>query len=107
MGPAAQTPRGPFSRSTRVALFPAAAPPFWMATLFTLTSFLAAALLFLVQPMVGRMVLPAFGGSPQVWTTSMLFFQVALLAGYGYAHGATTRLPPKRQPWVHVGVGLL
>ena len=78
-----------------------------MATLFVLTSFLAAALLFLVQPMVGRMVLPAFGGSPQVWTTSMLFFQVALLAGYGYAHGATSRIPAQRQPWVHVGVGLL
>jgi hypothetical protein len=78
-----------------------------MQILFVLTSFLAAALLFLVQPMVGRMVLPAFGGSPQVWTTSMLFFQVALLAGYAYAHGATSRIPARQQPWVHVGVGLL
>src|SRR5688572_21073500 len=78
-----------------------------MSTLFVVTSFLAAALLFLVQPMVGRMVLPAFGGSPQVWTTSMLFFQVALLAGYGYAHGATTRIPPRYQPWVHIGIGVL
>jgi hypothetical protein len=70
--------------------------------LFAATSFLTAALLFLVQPLVGRMVLPAFGGSPQVWTTSMLFFQVALLVGYGYTHLATTRLPRRVQPWSHL-----
>jgi hypothetical protein len=70
--------------------------------LFAAASFLTAALLFLVQPLVGRMVLPAFGGSPQVWTTSMLFFQVALLVGYGYTHLATTRLPRRVQPWLHL-----
>ncbi len=70
--------------------------------LFAATSVLTASLLFVVQPMVTRMVLPAFGGSPQVWTTSMLFFQVALLVGYGYSHVATTRLDRRRQPWVHV-----
>jgi hypothetical protein len=75
--------------------------------LFTAASFLTAALLFLVQPMVGRMVLPAFGGSPQVWTTSMLFFQLALLIGYGYTHLATTRLPRRTQPWWHLGLLLL
>jgi spermidine synthase len=78
-----------------------------MVLLFTATSFLTASLLFLVQPMVGRMVLPAFGGSPQVWTTSMLFFQVALLVGYGYTHLTTTRLPRRAQPWVHLGIALL
>jgi hypothetical protein len=78
-----------------------------VVVLFTAASFLTAALLFLVQPMVGRMVLPAFGGSPQVWTTSMLFFQLALLAGYGYTHLATTRLPRRTQPWWHLGLLLL
>jgi hypothetical protein len=78
-----------------------------VVVLFTAASFLTAALLFLVQPMVGRMVLPAFGGSPQVWTTSMLFFQVALLIGYGYTHLATTRLPRRTQPWWHLGLLLL
>jgi hypothetical protein len=75
-----------------------------MVALYVLTSFLTASLLFLVQPMVGRMVLPAFGGSPQVWTTSMLFFQVALLVGYGYTHLTTTRLSARVQPWVHLGI---
>jgi hypothetical protein len=78
-----------------------------VVVLFTAASFLTAALLFLVQPMVGRMVLPAFGGSPQVWTTSMLFFQVALLIGYGYTHLATTRSPRRTQPWWHLGLLLL
>jgi hypothetical protein len=78
-----------------------------MVALFIATSFLTASLLFLVQPMVGRMVLPAFGGSPQVWTTSMLFFQVALLTGYAYTHLATTRLPSRIQPWLHLAVALL
>jgi hypothetical protein len=75
-----------------------------MVILFTAASFLAATLLFTVQPLVGRMVLPAFGGSPQVWTTSMLFFQAALLGGYGYTHLAVTRIPRRIQPWLHVAV---
>src|ERR671910_2796305 len=53
---------------------------------FTLTVFLSAALLFLVEPMFGKMVLPLLGGTPAVWTTCMLFFQGALLLGYLYAH---------------------
>ena len=63
---------------------------------------LAAGLLFLVQPMVARMVLPAFGGSPQVWTTAMLFFQTSLLAGYGYTHWTTNRLQRKTQLGLHL-----
>jgi hypothetical protein len=78
-----------------------------MVALFVTTSFLTASLLFLVQPMVGRMVLPAFGGSPQVWTTSMLFFQAALLAGYGYTHLASTRVPRRAQPWTHLALALV
>ncbi|MFV1967024.1 MAG: hypothetical protein ACC628_16480, partial [Pirellulaceae bacterium] len=51
------------------------------------TIFLSAFLLFQVQPIISKMILPWFGGGPAVWTTCMLFFQVLLLAGYAYAHG--------------------
>src|SRR5215217_592862 len=57
-----------------------------MQLLFTLAVFLSAALLFVVEPLFGKMVLPLLGGSPAVWTTCMLFFQGALLLGYLYAH---------------------
>lgn len=73
-----------------------------MAILFTLTVFLSAALLFLVQPMTAKMILPSFGGSPSVWNTSMVFFQLALLAGYGYAHLSMRKLGLKRQPILHL-----
>src|SRR5919107_3279228 len=53
---------------------------------FTLAVFLSAALLFVIEPMFGKLVLPFLGGSPAVWTTCMLFFQGALLLGYLYAH---------------------
>src|SRR6185503_754387 len=56
------------------------------------TIFLSSFLLFLVQPLIARLILPWFGGSAAVWTTCMLFFQVMLLAGYGYAHFLTRRL---------------
>lgn len=70
--------------------------------LYSATSFLGAALLFLVQPMVAKMVLPSYGGSPAVWNTAMLFFQVALLGGYAYSHLSTSRLGLVRQPWLHM-----
>src|SRR4051812_42634591 len=70
--------------------------------MFALTTFLSALLLFLVQPLIGKYVLPWFGGSPAVWTTCMLFFQVALLAGYAYAHGVVTRWGPRGQAAVHL-----
>jgi hypothetical protein len=75
--------------------------------LFATAIFAGATLLFLVQPMVARMVLPLFGGSQAVWTTSMLFFQAVLLAGYGYAHASTRLLGPSRQPIVHAVVLVL
>lgn len=56
------------------------------SALFTLTIFLSAYLLFLIQPMVGKSLLPVLGGTPSVWNTAMVFFQVLLLAGYLYAH---------------------
>ena len=57
-----------------------------MVWLFAGTLFVSAWLLFLVQPMVAKMVLPLLGGAPEVWTTCLVFFQAALLAGYAYAH---------------------
>ncbi len=63
---------------------------------------MAAALLFLVQPMVGKMVLPRAGGSPQVWNTSLVFFQTALLVGYLYAHVSVRWLGVSRQALLHL-----
>jgi hypothetical protein len=63
---------------------------------------LGAFLLFLVQPMIGKWILPWFGGSPAVWTTCMLFFQVALFAGYLYAHLSQRWLGPRGQAVVHL-----
>ncbi len=78
-----------------------------MVVLFSVAAFLSAALVFMVQPMVAKAMLPTFGGTPQVWTVSMLFFQGALLVGYGYAHLLTQRLTAGRQALVHVAVLLL
>lgn len=68
-----------------------------MPILFALTLGLGAFLLFSVEPMIAKMVLPLLGGSPAVWTTCMLFFQVTLLAGYAYAHGSAAWLGGRRQ----------
>ncbi|RYD63863.1 MAG: hypothetical protein EOP83_11085, partial [Verrucomicrobiaceae bacterium] len=59
--------------------------PFRGAPIYTLTLFLGAALLFLIQLVFARMVLPLLGGAPAVWNTAMVFYQAVLLAGYGYA----------------------
>src|SRR2546430_14818806 len=64
------------------------------------TIFLSSFLLFLVQPLIARLILPWFGGSAAVWTTCMLFFQMLLLAGYAYAH-ALGKLAGRRQAIVH------
>lgn len=69
---------------------------------YALTIFLSAFLLFQVQPLISKFILPWFGGTPGVWTTAMLFFQVVLLAGYAYAHLVATRLSPRRQMIVHL-----
>ncbi|MBM3860944.1 MAG: hypothetical protein FJ395_15030 [Verrucomicrobia bacterium] len=68
-----------------------------MRFLFAITVFLAAALLFVVQPMFARMALPLLGGAPAVWNTAMVFYQAALLAGYGLAHFVVNRLNPRQQ----------
>ncbi|MGH2370056.1 MAG: hypothetical protein ACRDI2_17900, partial [Chloroflexota bacterium] len=61
-----------------------------MLILYTATIFTGSALLFLVQPMFGRMLLPLLGSSPTVWNTALVLYQGGLLAGYGYAHLTTT-----------------
>jgi SAM-dependent methyltransferase len=78
------------------------APP----ALFAVTVFASAALVFLVEPMIAKLVLPRLGGSPSVWNTSLAFFQVALLVGYGYAHALQRLRSLRAQALVH-GAALL
>src|SRR4051794_9774655 len=68
--------------------------------IYAATIFLSSFLLFLVQPLIARLILPWFGGSAAVWTTCMLFFQLLLLGGYAYAHGLG-KVSGRRQPIVH------
>lgn len=69
--------------------------------LFALAIFTSSFLLFLVQPMVSKMLLPSFGGAPSVWLTCLFFFQAMLLAGYAYVHVAAARLSTDRQKLLH------
>jgi hypothetical protein len=69
---------------------------------FLLAIFLSAFLLFQLQPIIARYILPWYGGSPALWTSCMMFFQVALLFGYLYAHLLANHVPAKRQPILHV-----
>lgn len=75
-----------------------------LAVSYGLTIFLSAFLLFQVQPLIGKMILPWFGGSAAVWTTCMLFFQLVLLLGYFYSHWTVRYLTPSRQSLVHAGL---
>ena len=72
--------------------------------LFAATLFVSALLLFAVQPMFTKMVLPRLGGAPAVWSVAMVFFQTALLAGYAYAHWLSRTLPVGLAAIVHLGV---
>jgi hypothetical protein len=80
---------------------------FRMVFLHAVTIFVGAALLFLVQPMFARLVLPLLGGSPAVWATALVFFQGALLAGYAYVHASVAWLGVRRQAVLHLAVLLL
>ncbi len=86
--------------SPTVAVSPAAVAP------YAATIFLSAFLLFLVQPIIAKQILPWFGGASSVWTTCLVFFQSALLAGYAYAD-ATTRLGSRRQTLLHIALLLI
>ena len=72
--------------------------------LYAITIFLSAFLLFEVQPVIAKMILPWFGGTSAVWSTCMLFFQVVLLLGYVYAHWLHTHVAPRRQAVLHIAV---
>jgi len=71
---------------------------------YALTIFLSAFLLFLVQPLIGKYILPWFGGTPAVWTTCMLFFQALLLGGYAYAHLLADRFSARKQGAIHLAL---
>ena len=75
-------------------------------TPFGITIFLSAFLLFWVQLLLGKYILPWFGGAAAVWTTCMLFFQALLLGGYAYAHLVSSRLTPRAQAFLHCTVVL-
>ena len=76
----------------------------WSIAAFGVTILAGAFLLFQVQPLVSKAILPWFGGCPAVWTTCMLFFQVVLFCGYCYAHLLQRWLTPRRQAAVHLAV---
>ena len=69
---------------------------------YALTLLLSALLLFAVQPMFSKMILPLLGGAPQVWNTAMMVFQLLLLSGYAYAHGTSRFLPVRIQAVLHI-----
>ena len=78
-----------------------------MVALFSATLLVSAALVFLVQPMFAKFVLPLYGSTPAVWNTSLVFFQTALLLAYLYAHATTRRLGVRRQALLHLVLVLL
>ena len=75
--------------------------------IFAISVFLSAFLLFQVQPMIGKFILPWFGGTPAVWSTAMLFFQVLLTGGYAYAYWLIGRVKNSRQSVIHIVLSLL
>ncbi len=75
-----------------------------LLSVFVVTMFLSAYLLFLIQPMMGKIILPWFGGTPAVWNSCMVFFQLVLLAGYFYSFGLTRWVPFRFHPWIHAAV---
>ena len=79
-------------------------PAAWAPMLYPAAVFSSAALVFLVEPLAAQLLLPRLGGSPQVWNTSLAFFQIALLAGYAYAHLLQRLRSARRQVLVHLGV---
>ncbi len=70
--------------------------------LFAISIFLSAFLLFQIQPMIGKFILPWFGGTPAVWSTLMLFFEILLTGGYAYAYWLIGHVKAKRQGIIHI-----
>ena len=79
-------------------------PSRWSAWGFALTILLSSFLIFQVQPLISKYILPWYGGTPGVWTACMLFFQVLLFAGYAYAHLSIRTLTPAVQCGLHLGL---
>jgi hypothetical protein len=75
-----------------------------VVALFGFTLFVSAFLLFLLEPMIAKMVLPVLGGTPMVWNTCVVFFQTTLVAGYAYAHGAASWLNSRRYAFAYAAV---
>jgi hypothetical protein len=75
-----------------------------LTAIFAVTLFVSAALLFMVEPMFAKMVLPRLGGSPAVWNTCVVFFQATMLAGYAYAHLTSRWLSLRKQAALHVAL---
>jgi hypothetical protein len=86
-------------------LFPEVGNPM-LLIVFTISMFVSAALLFLVEPMMGKMALPLLGGTPAVWNTCLVFFQATLLAGYLYAYAVTKWLRRRNQIVLHIILAL-
>src|SRR5882672_5466231 len=85
-------------------ILPATSSPPIPMILFALTIFASAFLLFLVQPLIAKQILPWFGGSAAVWATCLVFFQSALLAGYAYADVVVRRLALRKQALLHIAL---
>ncbi|PWT86841.1 MAG: hypothetical protein C5B56_11770, partial [Proteobacteria bacterium] len=89
------------------AIHTTAPPAALILTTFASAIFLSAALLFMVQPMFAKMVLPQLGGAPAVWSVAIVFFQATLLAGYAYAHGLARYAPGRPSILIHLAVTLI
>src|SRR6266853_899976 len=82
----------------------ASSPYNLLLPVFVAAILMSAALLFAVQPMFTKMVLPRLGGAAAVWSVAMVFFQTALLAGYAYAHALTRFAPGRASVVIHLAV---
>ena len=80
---------------------------FSLIFLFAGTLFTSASLMFVLQPLFGKLLLPLLGGSPAVWNTCMVFYQSLLFLGYLYAHTLTTRCVQHRQIQIHLAITLI
>src|SRR5215813_12601225 len=79
----------------------------WLPLIYASAIFTSAFLLFQIQPLISKRILPWFGGTPAVWTTCLLFFQTVLFAGYAYAHWSNGHLKPRQQAIIHAVLILL
>src|SRR4029079_1810677 len=79
----------------------------WLPIIYAAAIFVSAFLLFQIQPLISKRILPWFGGTPAVWTTCLLFFQTVLFARYAYAHWSNSHLKPRQQAIIHAVLILL